>query len=96
VAKDKAKALEWYIKSSHGGNIEAPNFVAILYDTGEGIERDVIAAHAWWSIGERRGDQAPRNNLEFLEQKMTEAQIAEAKKLAAKLEAEMAPKDDDE
>ncbi len=69
---------------------EAPNFLAILYDAGNGVKEDKITAYAWWTIGAKRGDEAPRNNLDFLETKLTPEQITQAKVLVMKLEKEMA------
>ena len=89
VKKNAGKALEWYRKASFSGHIEAPSFVAILYDAGNGVKMDKIAAYAWWLIGAKRGDEAPLNNLNFLETKLTAQQIKIAKGLAAQLEKEM-------
>ena len=90
VQKNASKALEWYRKASFSGHIEAPSFVAIIYDAGNGVKMDKIAAYAWWLIGAKRGDEAPLNNLDFLEAKLTAQQIKIAKGLAAQLEKEMA------
>ena len=90
VEKDAAKAVDWYIKASFSGHIEAPNFLAILYDTGNGVKEDKIAAYAWWTIGAKRGDEAPRNNLDLLETQLAPEQINQAKVLVMKLEKEMA------
>jgi TPR repeat protein len=90
VQKNASKALEWYRKASFSGHIEAPSFVAILYDAGNGVKMDKIAAYAWWFIGAKLGDEAPLNNLDFLETKLTAQQIQSAKYLAAQLEKEMA------
>ncbi len=90
VEKNAGKALDWYKKASFSGHIEAPSFVAILYDTGNGVKEDKICAYAWWLIGAKRGDEAPLNNLNFLETKLTAQQIKTAKDLADKLEKEMA------
>ena len=90
VEKDASKALDWYKKASFSGNIEAPSFLAILYDAGDGVKEDKVAAYAWWLVGAKRGDEAPLNNLDFLETKLTAQQIKTAKDLAAQLEKEMA------
>jgi TPR repeat protein len=83
-------ALEWYLKSARGGHPEAPNFIGVLYDVGDGVPEDNISAYAWWLIGVNRGDDAPLNNMEFLGRKLTPEQMAKAKELASKLEQEMA------
>mgnify|MGYP002875633064 CR=1 FL=1 len=90
VEKNAVKALAWYKKASFTGHIEAPSFLAILYDAGNGVKVDKIAAYAWWLIGAKRGDEAPLNNLDFLETKLTAQQIKTAKDLASQLEKEMA------
>ena len=90
MQKNASKALEWYRKASFSGHIEAPSFVAIIYDAGNGVKMDKIAAYAWWLIGAKRGDEAPMNNLDYLKAKLTAQQIKIAKDLAAQLEREMA------
>jgi len=54
------------------------------------VKVDKISAYAWWLIGAKRGDEAPLNNLDFLETKLTAQQIKTAKDLASQLEKEMA------
>ena len=89
MPEDDTKALEWYLKSAQSGHIESPNYIGILYDNGDGTPEDDIAAYAWWLIGIKRGDEAPRNNIDFLSEKLTPEQLAKAKELSAKLEAGM-------
>jgi hypothetical protein len=90
VEADHAKALKWYLKAAYGGHGEAPNFIGILYEGGRGVPRDVIAAYAWWLVGVELGDEAPQNNLEFLEKQLTPDQLGAARELAGKLKAQMA------
>ena len=72
--------------------INRNNFIAILYDVGDGIPEDDIAAYAWWLIGIGRGDDAPRANMALLEEKLSAEELATAKKLADDLQKEMEAK----
>ena len=87
--EDETKALEWNFKSAQSRHIESPNYIGILYENGDGKPEDDIAAYAWWLIGINRGDEAPRNNMELLAEKLTPEQLTKAKELAVKLEGEM-------
>ena len=90
VEKDYGKAMKWYLKAAYGGHLEVHNFIGDLYYDSKGVPKDDIAAYAWWLVGVNIGDEAPLNNLEFLGRQLTPEQQAKARKLAKKLEGEMA------
>jgi len=58
-----------------------------MYGDGLGLEQNYVTAYAWTSIAITNGDKkmAPRFKSEFLEPKMTPAQIAEAEELVKEM-----------
>ncbi len=87
VPQDYAKALQWYRKAAEQGDAEAQYNLGFMYDNGLGVPQDYMQAHLWYNLaastfppGEDR-DQSVKNRNSVAE-KMTPAQISEAKKLA--------------
>ena len=89
VPEDNAAAVKWYLKAAAGGHIDVPNYLGLMYDSGEGVPEDDVRAYAWWLIGIERGDDAPRNNMALLEEKLSADEITAARKLADQLLKEM-------
>ena len=73
-AETKAKA--------EAGDADAQYNLGLMYGMGEGVEQNYVTAYGWTSIAATNGHNiAPRFKSQFLEPKMTPAQIAEAGKL---------------
>ena len=89
VPEDNAAAVKWYLKAAAQGHVDVPNYLGLMYDTGEGVPEDDVRAYAWWLIGIERGDDAPRNNMALLEEKLTAEELTAARKLADQLQKEM-------
>ena len=53
-----------------------------MYDNGEGVLQDNVTAHMWFNIAGANGAEDGRDNREFIERKMTPADISEAQKRA--------------
>jgi uncharacterized protein len=87
--KDYAKALEWFKKAAEQNDVESQINLATLYSLGEGSPKNYIESHKWFSLALKneslQGDQVGelRDNIEWLEKRMTGKEIAEAKKRAS-------------
>jgi len=58
----------------------------VKYGIGKGVDQNYVTAYAWASIAATNGDNiAPRFKSEFLEPKMTPAQIAKAEELVEEM-----------
>jgi TPR repeat protein len=58
----------------------------VMYGIGKGVEQNYVTAYAWAIIAAANGNKtAPRFKSEFLEGKMTSAQIAEGQKLSREM-----------
>ena len=72
------------------GDAAAQYALGLRYYYGEGVPQDHIHAHLWWNLTANAGDEWDQDmkehayDLRFsLEQIMTPAQIAEARRLAS-------------
>ena len=44
VARDKAKAFEWYLKAAQNGHPTAQFALGVCYENGDGVEKDLQKA----------------------------------------------------
>ncbi len=58
-----------------------------MYAEGLGVPQGPVLAYMWSSLAAAQGQQEAGKTLAMAEQRMTPAQIAEAQKLAPRLEA---------
>ncbi len=87
VSQDDAKALQWYRKAVEQGNAKAQYNLGFMYGKGLGIPQDYVQAHMWYNLAASRlptGEDRDRaaKNRDIVAERMTPAQISEAKKLA--------------
>lgn len=66
VAKDDAKAAEWYQKAAVQGNAFAQYKLGVMYDQGEGVARDASKAVEWWQKAAAQGNEAAQDSLKPL------------------------------
>jgi TPR repeat protein len=90
LPKNQAEAAKWYRKAADQGSAKAQFNLAVMYANGQGVRRDAVEAYKWYTIAASRfpagqtdyRGMAVRGYYDVAE-KMTPAQIAQAKKLAA-------------
>jgi uncharacterized protein len=82
VSKDYAFAIAWYRKSADQGNAKAQYDLGWMYDSGYGAPHDDAQAYKWVSLAASEGYQFASGCRDLIEERMTPAQIAEAKRLA--------------
>lgn len=93
VDKNAAEAVKWYRKVCDQGKTrgwvpatgEAQFSLGVCYADGDGVPKDLVLSHMWLSIAAARGVNKAEMKLPHIETNMTEAQIVEAKSLAAKI-----------
>ena len=88
VPQDYAQALIWYRKAADQGNGQAQFGLGLMYANGHGVPKDYVRAHMWFSIAAAAGasDVSVREAVKWRDlvaTRMTPAQIAEARRLAA-------------
>jgi hypothetical protein len=55
VAKNDAKAVEWYRKAAEQGLALAQNDLGFMYDMGQGVAKDYVKAVEWYSKAAEQG-----------------------------------------
>ncbi|TYP94265.1 MULTISPECIES: toll/interleukin-1 receptor domain-containing protein [Nitrosomonas] len=56
VAKNEAKAVEWYRKAAEQGNATAQNSLGVMYEEGRGVVQDDTIAMEWYRKAAEQGD----------------------------------------
>jgi len=86
LPKDFAQARRWYQAAADQGDPYALASLAILYNFGKGVEKNVVEAYMYYEISIARSAGGNRDSIaelrDDLGKDMTPAQIAEARRLA--------------
>jgi localization factor PodJL len=75
LAKDEAKAAEWFTRAAERGYIDSAFDLAVLYERGEGVPQDLKQALKWYGIAAFAGDKPSQERSEFLRSQMKAADI---------------------
>ena len=82
VARDNGEALAWFRRAAGQGNVNAQNNRGTMYRDGDAVPVDPVAAHLWFDLAAQRGFQPAAKNRDALRAGMSEAQLAQAQRLA--------------
>ncbi|MGB6348120.1 MAG: tetratricopeptide repeat protein [Methyloceanibacter sp.] len=89
VPQDHGEAAKWYRLAAEQGNARAQSNLGSMYAGGDGVPRDYVQAHMWASLAASRfpasaaeDRKQAAENRDRVASLMTQAQIAEAQKLA--------------
>ena len=81
-----AQGAAWLLKAAEQGNVDGQYNLGLMYDIGQGVPQDYVQAHKWVNLSVSRSQGTAHEeavqNRDWLEIKMTPAQVAEAQKLA--------------
>jgi len=91
---DHKQALEWLTKAAINQDARSQLMVGIMYYNGEAGQKDYIQAYAWITLAAKGGLGKAKATLDKLEDIMTSAQIAEARKMAPTLTSRKLSPDD--
>lgn len=89
VPKDAAEAVRWYTKAAEQGLPNAQWALAEAYAGGRGVVKDRVQAHMWASLAAPGFAKVGRVSRQIerlrksLERKMSDAELADAKAMAA-------------
>ncbi len=92
VRKDYDQSLLWFKKAAEQGDSDAQVNLAQMLSLGEGAPQDYVESYKWFTIALRDHSLTDaqvvdlRDDIEWLEKRMTGAQVNEAKKRAAEWE----------
>jgi len=86
VEQDFKEAIKWYQKAADQGEANAQYSLGVIYGMSKGVEQNYVTAYAWASIAATNGNNiAPEFKSQFLETKMTPAQITQAEELVKEM-----------
>jgi TPR repeat protein len=87
VVQDYAEAVRWYKLAAAQGDAKAQYNLGVMYAKGQGVLQNNVQAHMWFNIAAVKGDKDAVKNREFVANKMTAEQIAQAQRLAKECQA---------
>ena len=88
LEQDSDLGLDLLKTAANERHVPAQKQLGTMYFQGRGVEKDLVQAHVWFSIANLSDDNASQSYLPTLESIMDEAQINEARALAAQWQAD--------
>jgi TPR repeat protein len=88
TAKDPAAAVKWYRKAAEQGHPKAFGLLGQKYRIGVGVDRDLVQANVFFTLGSRRGEMLAVDLVRLTERELSDEQIAESRRLADVWDAE--------
>lgn len=80
VRQDDQEALRWYRMAAEQGEPRAQYNLGLMYANGQGVAQDYVEAFFWINLAAAQGDKQALDARDYLDDKMTPEQIAEAKR----------------
>lgn len=87
IPKDYAEALKWNKKAAAQGESGSLAMLGDAYFDGCGVPKDNVKAHAWYNLALAAGNKYAGKPMIFLEEEMTQVQIAESQRQAKEWQA---------
>ncbi len=85
VARNAAKAVEWYTIAAKAGVPAAQERLGIMHMRGEGTQKDLMTAYIWLKIAAGNGQDGAETALEFVSEQLSDANLRMARALAEKV-----------
>ncbi len=82
VPEDDAEAVRWFRRGAEQSNASAQFALGGMYLEGRGVRQDYVQAHMWFNLAAAQGHEQARKAVDILAEKMTPAQMDEARRLA--------------
>ena len=82
VPQDHAEAVRWFRKAAEQGYAKGQVGLGIVYFQGRGVPKNYVLAYMWLDLAAAQKEYLAGAFLSGAAEKMTEAQLAEAQKLA--------------
>ena len=79
---DYATALREWQRLAEQEHAAAQNGLGVMYEEGNGVPKDYVAAYMWYTLAASRGSKKASNNRDRVAEQMTSPQIAEAQRRA--------------
>ena len=90
VPQSDAKAMEWYERAAQQGEPRAQYNLGLMYLNGQGVPPDLVKAYYWITLSANRGNVHARDARDFVSEKMSREQVADAKRRIQEYEEQAA------
>ena len=82
VQKDVDEAVKWFRRAAAQGDSKAQYILGYMYENGAEVPKDSVEAHRWFTLAAAWGEDLADYKRDEVAKKMTDAQLAEAKRRA--------------
>src|SRR5712671_1440370 len=84
---DYLPAIRLFRPLAEQGNPKAQNVLGVMFRKGEGVPKNPVRAHMWFSFAAKRGDAKAKAELREVSRTMTAQEISQAEAMAKACEA---------
>lgn len=84
---DYVPAIRVFRDLAAQGNAKAQNALGTMFRKGEGVPKDSMRAHMWFSVAATRGDARAKAELNEMSRTMTAQELSQAEAMAQACEA---------
>ena len=81
-AGDYSSARQEWEPLAMQGNADAQSNLGRMFYNGNGVPRDIVMAHMWFSVADENNHRQAGAEIPFLEEAMTPADISQAQAMA--------------
>ena len=76
-ARDVGEAAQWFRRAAEQGVVDSQYNLALLYEAGRGVDRNLREAYRWFAVAANAGDAVSREKVVELEAKLKGAERGE-------------------
>ena len=84
---DYVPAIRLFRPLAEQGNPKALNVLGVMFRKGEGVRKNPVRAHMWFSLAAKRGEASAKAGLHEVSRTMTAQQLSQAEEMAKACEA---------
>ena len=84
---DYTPAIRLFRPLAEQGNPKAQSVLGVMFRKGEGVPRNAVRAHMWFSFAAARGDARAKTELREVSRTMTREEVSQAEAMARTCEA---------
>jgi len=78
VTADLPTAAKWFEKAAERGVVDSQFNLGVLFESGQGLPKNVTDAFVWYSIAAGQGDQFAKTRIDVLKGALPETELAAA------------------
>jgi TPR repeat protein len=79
---DYVPAIRLFRPLAEKGNAKAQNVLGVMFRKGEGVPKNPVRAHMWFSFAAKRGEARAKAELREVSRTMTAQEISQAEAMA--------------